>query len=332
MNDFDPNKEWDGGEDGVATATLPPVPAPQAATAVEEQPVPSDYNGLMAEHKRLYNAIPREGSKAARAKLTERHGIVKSRLAALQNGPAVPSIGAGENALVEAGRRNRHVHRATLLDKLRAAKAAFESDPEWFLKIEAKPLRPVSPVIAWLLSRNPVLNSIAWIRQVLTTYEIQRLEQFGQAYPVERLAEIKSQLTNCTEQGVIRELQNEAATLSLPTAATTARNTRIALQSAWQPVEDANFRLLACCQMELEAAREDSVAAERILFETHPLKLPHEPTSASRVFDPTINHIEQLLQPSGGLAMPELTGRAPNTSVHTALTSLLNLGVLADDE
>ena len=325
QNSKDPNSEWDGGEIGVATATQ------AAPVAVADEPLPEGYKDLMAEHQRIYRAIPREKSRATRAKLTERHAIVKSRLAAMQNGPPAPSILATENAVVDASRRNRHVGRAGRLEKLRAAKAAFEADPEYFLKIPAKPLRPVSPVIEFLLTRPGVLLSVAVLREALVPYLVQLLGDFGLAFPVDRLAEIKIQLTDCTEPGVIKELQNEAATLSLPTAAITARNTRIALQGAWQPVEDANWRLLNCCLIELEAIREHSVEMEKILFSRNPVSLPHEATSASLCYDCTIKHIEQLLQPSGGSAMPELNGAAPRMSDHTALSSLLHIDVLADE-
>ena len=333
MDNSNPNKEWDGGDDGTATATLPPTPtALQAApAAVSEQPLPDDYKGLMAEHQRLYHAIPREKSKAARAKLTERHAIVKSRLATLQNGPSHPSITADDHARTAIARHTRPASRAARLEKLKAAVAAKGGDDQCFLKISAKPLRPVSAVIQWLLARPGVQLSVAVLREAVTRYEIQRLENFGLAYPVERLTELRSQLADCTEPSVIKELQSEAANLALPTAATTARNIRNALQIAWQTVEDANWRLLTSCQIELEAAREDSLAAERMLFETHPLRLPHEPTSASRCYDATIKHVEQLLQPGAGVALPELSGSVPKTAEHTALSALLHLGVLADE-
>jgi hypothetical protein len=328
--DIDLNKELDGGDDGTATATLPPVtPAPQAPPVADE-PLPSDYKSLMELHQQLYHAIPREKSKAARAKLTERHAIVKSRLAAMQNGPPPPVITADHAAVQKRAHLDRPANRAATLEKLRAAKAAFEADPEYFSKISLTPLRHVSPVVSYMLTPMcpGVLLAVANLREAIVRYQVELLQNWGPLHPDHRLNEIRAELANCSDPQRNKDLQDEVAILSLPTAALTARNLRVLFQQKWEAVEFAHWRLLAACQIDLESAQADCIESEKLFFESHPLKLAHERTSASQVWESTLRQIEQLLQQPAIAPLPELSGSAPKTGDSTALYSLLGLGVL----
>lgn len=307
-------------------------PETDLASVAEESPVPESYKELMAEHQRLYRAIPSEKSKATRQKLTERHAIVKSKLAAMQNGAPAPTITADHCATIAQARLNQPATRAARLRKLKDALAVAEGDEaiegakKSFLAIPMTPLRPVSDVIQMFLKCPWVAISVAVLREAIATYEVQLLECWPIAHPAERLIEIRdAEISNCADPEKIRELHAEAARLASPTATLTAQNTRLVLQKLWGPVKDAEFRLLAQCQIELERGMSDEqLAHERKLPETHPLK----------IFDLTRQDIERRIADLFGAseqALPQLNGVPPKTSEQTALTSLLGLGVLADE-
>lgn len=298
--------------------------------ALAEGPLPTNFKGLMDLHRKLYDAIPHVKNKSVRERMTARHTEVKRRLNQMQQIPRGPVITADDHASIAKARSNHPQTRASALEKLRAALAA-SNDAETYrgvntyvLKMPLTPIRPVNAAIRALLQCPGVALAIAGLRSALLRYKIAYLENFNQANPADRMAELKDhEIPSCADAGKLADLHAEATALSSPTAAIAAHSARVALQKAWEPVKDAERVLLWACESELENCGEEQLTYERSLPKDSPLK----------VFDTILQEVKARLAESTGpdVKLPQLRGAAPRTGDQTVLTSLLGLGVLADD-
>ncbi len=275
-----------------------PNPKPESAdTTNADAPIPSDYQGLIREHQRLYNLIPRTDNRAIAQKLRARHVKVKAKINALQNAPQPAAITATHLAEMAVLRQNAPASRAARLTVLEAAlalpvghapeesqagKSAEELDTDYHVNIAFLRIDPKQR----LLDEAEIHSILTDAKRAACELEKFDLEHHDLLNPEVAISELELEISNSTDAASIRDLQSKLAGLKANNSATWEqnrgrnsglKNERLSLH---QDVLICVRQLISRCTAIINGWRVDAGVAETAFFQK--FGLPHEPTQLQR--------------------------------------------------
>jgi hypothetical protein len=298
------------------------------------QPLAAKLNDLQKEYTRNVYYL-RDGSGAIPGDLKKiiaaRQVLIRNAVNALIQSPKPPRIGATEQAHVQMAHLSRPAMRAAKLEKLKAALASQETDPTYFGSISINPVKSIPPIVQWLLQQENVWMGVTMCRLDLARYELARFKSFGLTHPKDRVEEIKGEIATGPDAATIEKLQDELATLSLPTSELSALAASREIHDKWKPFEMSLDFLLSSALFDLEEEQERLIEDEKYLYRTHAMGLEYEPTKISKSLEPVIKQFRDLLAENGKQLhyMPGVS-TLPRDGEQTALMSIFGQSILGD--
>jgi hypothetical protein len=296
--------------------------------------LPGKESDLRAEHTFL-TALLRgwngQISWEVRKVALARHQLVRTAINAIEQSPPPPRNIGYAAALHTLSHLSRPARRAAEIERLEAALKKLETGEGEISMVEIDPRQDISKLIRYLLLDYDIQFNVYWLRDSLVRYKLEFLKNFGLIFPKERLEEIKGAHNNCTDPGQIAALNAEATALSLPTAENSTRAMRIAMQAAWEPVQDAIQHLATTSAELLERERELRDELLKDTYASHPVGLEYTPSVLVTAYDPWIARFRAILAPGNSHPMPQLSGPTPMEPDNTILNSIFGLDILPNE-